>query len=79
VIGWNAAFIYDTPAGAETAIQLLQYANAQLLEFRQYDDLLTTELEKVYDFLDRAEARAATHLKSKARTFVFRRSLHDDG
>ena len=52
VIGWNAAFIYDTPAGAETAIQLLQYANSQLLEFRHYDELLTRELEKVYDFLD---------------------------
>ena len=53
VIGWNAAFIYDTPAGAETAIQLLQYANSQLLEFRHYDDLLTRELEGVYDFLDK--------------------------
>ena len=53
VIGWNAAFIYDTPAGAETAIQLLQYANSQLLEFRHYDDLLTKQLEGVYDFLDR--------------------------
>ncbi len=52
VIGWNAAFIYDTQAGAETAIQLLQYANSQLLEFRHYDELLTKELEKVYDFLD---------------------------
>jgi len=52
VIGWNAAFIYDTPAGAETAIQLLQYANSQLLEFRYYDELLTKELEDVYDFLD---------------------------
>src|SRR6202166_1557146 len=52
VIGWNAAFIYDDPAGAETAIQLLQYANSQLLEFRHYDDLLTKELENVYDFLD---------------------------
>jgi hypothetical protein len=52
VIGWNAAFIYDTPAGAETAIQLLQYANSQLLEFRHYDELLTSELEKVYDFLE---------------------------
>ena len=51
VIGWNAAFIYDTPAGAETAIQLLQYANSQLLEFRHYDVLLTKELEDVYDFL----------------------------
>ena len=52
VIGWNAAFIYDTEAGAETAIQLLQYANSQLLEFRHYDELLTKELENVYDFLD---------------------------
>src|ERR1035437_4809097 len=52
VIGWNAAFIYDTDAGAETAIQLLQYANSQLLEFRYYDELLTKELENVYDFLE---------------------------
>jgi hypothetical protein len=53
VIGWNAAFIYDTAAGAETAIQLLQYANSQLLEFRHYDELLTHEMEGVYAFLDR--------------------------
>jgi hypothetical protein len=53
VIGWNAAFIYDTPSGADTAIQLLQYANSQLLEFRHYDDLLTKQLEDVYDFLER--------------------------
>jgi hypothetical protein len=53
VIGWNAAFLYDSPSGAETAIQLLQYANSQLLEFRHYDDLLTKQLEVVYDFLDR--------------------------
>ncbi len=53
VIGWNAAFIYDSQAGAETAIQLLQYANSQLLEFRHYDDFLTRELENVYDFLEK--------------------------
>jgi hypothetical protein len=52
VIGWNAAFIYDTPSGAETAIQLLQYANSQLLEFRHYDEFLTRQLEEVYDFLE---------------------------
>ena len=52
VIGWNAAFVYDTPSGAETAIQLLQYANSQLLEFRHYDELLTKQLEDVYDFLE---------------------------
>jgi hypothetical protein len=52
VIGWNAAFVYDTTAGAETAIQLLEYANSQLLEFRHYDELLTGVLDSVYDSLD---------------------------
>jgi hypothetical protein len=52
VIGWNAAFVYDSTSGAETAIQLLEYANSQLLEFRHYDDLLTEELERVYALLD---------------------------
>ena len=52
VIGWNGAFIYDSPSGAETAIQLLEYANSQLLEFRHYDELLTRELDSVYSFLD---------------------------
>lgn len=51
VVSWNAAFVYDTPAGAETSIQLLEYANSQLLEFRHYDDLLTRELADVYDFM----------------------------
>lgn len=49
IIGWNAAFVYDTPSGAEAAIQLLEYANSQLLEFRHYDELLTTVLDTVYD------------------------------
>ncbi len=70
VIGWNAAFLYDTDAGAETAIQLLEYANSQLLEFRHYDELLTRELESVYDSLEAGTgilarwrlARAATKL-----------------
>jgi hypothetical protein len=51
VIGWNAAVIYDSPAGAQTAIQLLEYANSQLLEFRYYDELLTRELAGVYSYL----------------------------
>ena len=52
VIGWNAAFVFDSPAGAETAIQLLEYANSQLLEFRHYDEMLTRELASVYRHLD---------------------------
>jgi hypothetical protein len=52
VIGWNAAFLYDSTAGAETAIQLLEYANSQLLEFRHYDELLTAILDRAYSLLD---------------------------
>ncbi len=70
VIGWNAAFLYDSTSGAETAVQLLEYANSQLLEFRHYDDLLTEELERVYTLLDKGTgilarwrlARSATRL-----------------
>jgi hypothetical protein len=72
VIGWNAAFIYDTPTGAETAIQLLQYANSQLLEFRHYDELLTSELEGVYDFLD----KGGTRLWARWRTARAASKLH---
>jgi hypothetical protein len=53
VLGWNAAFVYDSAAGSETALQLLEYANSQLLEFRHYDDLLTRELGAVYDSLEK--------------------------
>ncbi|HLX74587.1 MAG TPA: hypothetical protein VKR26_07610 [Terriglobales bacterium] len=70
VIGWNAAFVYDSAVGAETATELLEYANSQLLEFRHYDELLTRELEGVYRSLDRGTglwrrwrlAREATRL-----------------
>src|SRR5204863_5002081 len=49
VLGWNAAFVYDSAAGSETTMQLLEYANSQLLEFRHYDELMTRELARVYD------------------------------
>ena len=72
VIGWNAAFLYDSNAGAETAIQLLEYANSQLLEFRHYDELLTRELEGVYDFLE----TGGTSLWSRWRTARAASKLH---
>jgi hypothetical protein len=52
VTGWVASLVYDTGEGAAPTIQLLEYANAQLLEFRHYDDLLTRVLEGVYDQLE---------------------------
>jgi hypothetical protein len=69
VVGWMAALIYDTSEGAAPAIQLLEYANTQLLEFRYYDDLLTRVLAGVYKSLGRVGllrrwrmARDADHL-----------------
>jgi len=53
-IGWNAALVYDTPASAETTIQILEYVNSQLLEFRHYDEWLTRELDAVYRSLKRS-------------------------
>ena len=29
---WNAAFVYDTPAGAQAALEIVEFANSQLLD-----------------------------------------------
>jgi hypothetical protein len=52
VLGWVAAFLYDSRQGASTTIELLEYANTQLLEFRYYDDVLTKVLAHVYKQLE---------------------------
>jgi hypothetical protein len=52
VVAWVAAFVYDTPSAALPTIDLLEYANSQLLEFRYYDEVLTHVLERVYKQLD---------------------------
>ena len=49
IVGWSTAFIYDTVEGSASTIQLLAYANSQLLEFRHYDHVLTLLLSQVYD------------------------------
>src|SRR5580658_6477493 len=53
VVGWSAAFVFDNPAAAGPTIQLLEYANTQLLEFRHYDELLTRVLAGVYRSIDK--------------------------
>jgi hypothetical protein len=45
---WNAAFVYDTPTGALAALEIAEFANSQLLEFRHYDALLDDELTAIY-------------------------------
>ncbi len=66
VVGWNAAFLYDTAAGAETTIQLLEYANSQLLEFRYYDEVLTRRLASVYQSLDKGTGVGARWRMARA-------------
>jgi hypothetical protein len=53
LVGWLAAIVYDTDEGAAPLIQLLEYANTQLLEYRRYDEILTVVLKSGYAALDR--------------------------
>ena len=48
---WNAALVYDTQAGAASALEILEFANSQLLEFRYYDQLLDGQLASIYSVL----------------------------
>jgi hypothetical protein len=50
---WNTAFVFDTLAGAQAALDIMEFANSQLLEFRHYDDLLDAELGAIYALLQR--------------------------
>jgi hypothetical protein len=53
VVGSSAAIVYDRPEDAAATIQILEYAQTQLLEFRYYDNLMTRVLAEVYAALDR--------------------------
>lgn len=50
---WNAALVYDTEAGARAALDIIEFANSQLLEFRYYDRLLDGQLASIYEQLQR--------------------------
>lgn len=45
---WNGAFVYDTAAGLAGALELLEFANSQLLQFRYYDQRLEADLRRIY-------------------------------
>lgn len=53
VVGWIAAVVYDTAAGSRPTIDIIEYANTQLLQFRHYDEVLTRVLADVYKQLER--------------------------
>lgn len=50
---WSTAFVYDTDAGVQEALEIFELANSQLLELRYYDDLLDRELSRIYNELER--------------------------
>ena len=53
---WNAAFVYDTVAGTQAAVEIIEFANSQLLQFRYYDELLDSALADIYPKIQK-EAR----------------------
>jgi hypothetical protein len=71
---WSGALVYDTPRGAAGVLEILEFANSQLLEFRYYDQLLDAELSRIYaglqrrgwrpTWLGRRHARAARQVHS---------------
>lgn len=71
---WSSALVYDSEPGAQSSVEILEYANSQLLQFRYYDQLLDGELARIYAQLQkggwrqswpgRRYARAARHVHS---------------
>lgn len=67
VIEWNAAFLYE-PSGSEDLVDLLEFANAQLLELRYYDHVLDGELRRVYEAI--GQKKGGTILRSPYRRLL---------
>jgi hypothetical protein len=63
VMTWDRAFIYE-PRNDSDVADILEVANAQLLEFRYYDELLDDELPRMYEMVRRAR-RPLTLLASR--------------
>jgi hypothetical protein len=51
VLTWDRAFIYEPTRDTDVA-DVIEVANAQLLEMRYYDELLDDELPRMYDLVE---------------------------
>jgi len=47
IVDWNSAFVYE-PSGSSDIPDILEICNAQLLEFRFYDNLLDSNIRRIY-------------------------------
>jgi hypothetical protein len=54
VLTWDRAFIFE-PRGESDVLDIIEVANAQLLEMRYYDELLDDELSTMYDLVEGAQ------------------------
>ena len=68
VATWNSALVYDSQSGASGVLEILEFANSQLLEFRYYDHLLDVELARTYARLQRGGWRPPWIGRRYART-----------
>jgi hypothetical protein len=66
VVQWDAAFVYDRPSGSEAIVDILEYANAQLVEFRTYDARLDEELDAIYALEPGRRARGLIRRREQA-------------
>jgi hypothetical protein len=73
VLAWDNAFLFE-PSGDLDVADVLEVANAQLLELRFYDDLLDRELPRMYDRV--AETRNAFRGLSRRRYAGLARDLY---
>ncbi len=73
VMTWDRAFVYE-PRGDSDVIDVLEVANAQLLEMRYYDELLDDELPKMYGWVK--EVRQVAYLLAARRFATLARQLH---
>lgn len=74
VPAYNAAFVLDSATGTQATLEILEFVNAQLIEFRYHDEQLETELTRIYSslqqprwterFLGRRPTQAARQLHS---------------
>jgi hypothetical protein len=70
VPAWNAAWIYDTEGAALAAVEILELANSQLLEFRYHDELLEGELTRLYADLQHPRWRDRLALRQRRRAVL---------
>lgn len=73
VLTWDRAFLYE-PRGDMEVADVLEVANAQLLEMRYYDTLLDDELPRMYHVVE--ETRRRWHLLGPRRLANLARSLY---